>query len=56
MEELEVPVLDFYLATHLSADWLRPHDGRHYEDAFNRKISDYFFEQKSFAVSVVPGS
>lgn len=43
MEELGVPMLDLYDATHLSADQLYPSDGRHYKPDLNRKMLSWFF-------------
>lgn len=43
MEELEVPMLDLYQATYLSADWLYPSDGRHYRPDLNRKMLGWFY-------------
>lgn len=43
MEELRIPMLDLYEATHLSADQLYPSDGRHYKPVFNRKMLSWFY-------------
>lgn len=43
MEELQVPMLDLYDATHLSADQLYPSDGRHYKPDLNRKMINWFY-------------
>jgi len=43
MEELQVPMLDLYEATHLSADRLYPSDGRHYKPDLNRKMISWFY-------------
>jgi len=43
MEELGVPMLDLYEATHLSADQLYPSDGRHYKPDLNRKMLSWFY-------------
>jgi hypothetical protein len=43
MEELRVPMLELYEATHLSADQLYPSDGRHYKPDLNRKMLSWFY-------------
>ena len=43
MEELGVPMLELYDATHLSADQLYPSDGRHYKPDLNRKMLSWFY-------------
>ena len=43
MEELRVPMLELYEATHLSADLLYPSDGRHYKPNLNRKMLSWFY-------------
>lgn len=43
MNELQVPMLDLYDATHLSADQLYPSDGRHYRPDLNRKMLSWFY-------------
>ena len=43
MNELDVPMLDLYDATHLSADQLYPSDGRHYRPDLNRKMLSWFY-------------
>ena len=52
MEELRVPMLDLYDATHLSADQLYPSDGRHYKPDLNRKMLRWFYSDS--AVSTDP--
>ena len=42
-EELDVPVLDLYEATYLSADQLYPSDGRHYRPDLNRLMLSWFY-------------
>jgi lysophospholipase L1-like esterase len=43
MEELNVPVLDIYDATYLSAHRLYPSDGRHYRPDLNRLMLNWFY-------------
>lgn len=43
MLELNVPFLDLYDATYLSADQLYPSDGRHYRPDLNRKMLGWFY-------------
>jgi len=48
MTALEVPVLDLYLATHLSENWLVVGDGRHYRNKYMHFVMDWFFRKKTF--------
>ncbi|CAJ1946238.1 unnamed protein product [Cylindrotheca closterium] len=43
MKELQIPVLDLFDATYLSADKLYPSDGRHYRPELNRKMLQWFY-------------
>ena len=43
MQELQVPVLDYYEASYLSAHQLRENDSIHYEAAWNNKVMNWFF-------------
>ena len=43
MGELEMPTMDYYLASYVSCSWLEPRDGRHYVPEFNKAISNMFF-------------
>jgi hypothetical protein len=43
MGELELPMMDYYLASYVSCSWLEPRDGRHYVPEFNKAISNIFF-------------
>ena len=43
MQELEVPFLDIYEATYLSASWTLSGDGRHYSPALHRHVLDWFY-------------
>jgi hypothetical protein len=43
MAEFNVTLLDLYPATHLSADHLRPGDGRHYTQEFDKMMLDWFY-------------
>eukprot|EP00429_Kryptoperidinium_foliaceum_P000311 CAMPEP_0176022840 /NCGR_PEP_ID=MMETSP0120_2-20121206/11129_1 /TAXON_ID=160619 /ORGANISM="Kryptoperidinium foliaceum, Strain CCMP 1326" /LENGTH=377 /DNA_ID=CAMNT_0017355991 /DNA_START=172 /DNA_END=1307 /DNA_ORIENTATION=- len=43
MQELQVPILDLYQASSLSACWLMPGDGRHYRQYFNELMSNYYY-------------
>ena len=43
MEKLELPIMDYYLASYLSCYYLKPGDGRHYNPTFNKAISNQFF-------------
>jgi len=43
MRELNVPVLDIYEASYLSADWLFVGDGRHYRPELNYKFLSWFY-------------
>ena len=43
MGELDIPMMDYYLASYVSCSWLMPQDGRHYVPEFNKEISDIFF-------------
>lgn len=43
MAELDVPFLDLYEATYLSADCLYPSDGRHYKPDLNRRMLGWFY-------------
>uniref|UniRef100_A0A7S4EQL6 Uncharacterized protein n=1 Tax=Pseudo-nitzschia australis TaxID=44445 RepID=A0A7S4EQL6_9STRA len=47
MEELQVPMIDLYEATYLSADLLYPSDGRHYKPDLNRKMLSWFYPTSS---------
>jgi hypothetical protein len=42
MEALEVPFLDVYRATFVSADWTRMGDGRHYHPDLNKRLLAWF--------------
>jgi hypothetical protein len=44
MNELNVPFLDLYEATYLSADRLYPSDGRHYKPDLNRMMLSWFYD------------
>ena len=44
MKRLDVPFLDLYEATYLSADQLYPSDGRHYRPDLNRKMLGWFYK------------
>ena len=46
MQQLDVPFLDLYEATFLSADWLYPGDGRHYRPDFNRMMLSWFYNEQ----------
>ena len=43
MKELQVPVLDLFRATYLSADKLYPSDGRHYRPDLNRLMLQWYY-------------
>ena len=43
MKRLNMPFLDVYEATYLSAYRSRPNDGRHYVDDFNNQLSKFLF-------------
>ena len=43
-EELNVPVLDIYEATYLSASWTFPGDGRHYRPELHRHMIHWFYQ------------
>jgi hypothetical protein len=43
MMEMDVPFIDLYQATHLSADWLYPSDGRHYRPVLNRLMLSWYY-------------
>jgi hypothetical protein len=43
MAQLDVPFLDIYQATYLSAFQTRPGDGRHYRQVINRMLFRYLF-------------
>jgi hypothetical protein len=45
MAELQVPFLDVYEATYLSADWHFPTDGRHYTPQLNQAMFNWFYSQ-----------
>ncbi|KAG7352920.1 hypothetical protein IV203_008968 [Nitzschia inconspicua] len=45
MSELDVPFIDLYEATYLSADQMYPSDGRHYRPNFNRKMIGWYYVQ-----------
>ena len=45
MKELNVPLLDIYEATFLSADWLFPEDGGHYKFELNRAMLNWFYSK-----------
>lgn len=47
MKEMDVPVLDLYRTTYLSAEWLYPGDGRHYRKHFNHRMVESFFNSNS---------
>ena len=47
MKEMDVPMLDLYEATYLSADLLYPSDGRHYRPEFNRLMLSWFYNNES---------
>ena len=47
MEELQVPMIDLYEATYLSADLLYPSDGRHYKPDLNRKMLSWLYPTNS---------
>jgi hypothetical protein len=51
MLELNVTVLDLYAATQLSAEHLKPGDGRHYTDQFNKMMLDWFYPNHYFSKS-----
>jgi len=42
-EELNVPTLDLFQATYLSADWTLPGDGRHFQPELNQKMLGWFY-------------
>lgn len=44
-ESLEVPILDLYEATYLSADQLYPSDGRHYRPDLNLLMLSWFYSK-----------
>ena len=44
MSELNVSVMDTYEASYLSADWLVPGDGRHYQSEFNGLMLSWFYK------------
>jgi hypothetical protein len=48
MGELEMPTMDYYLASYVSCSWLEPRDGRHYVPEFNKAISNMFFFGNNF--------
>eukprot|EP00980_Cylindrotheca_fusiformis_P007355 scaffold1525_cov142-Cylindrotheca_fusiformis.AAC.155 len=43
MKDLDVPLLNLYEATYLSADQLYPSDGRHYRPILNRMMLQWFY-------------
>eukprot|EP00797_Seminavis_robusta_P028915 Sro570_g168580.1 n/a (261) ;mRNA; r:50132-50914 len=43
MQELQVPFLDIYEATYLSADWTFPGDGRHYLPELHKHMLKWFY-------------
>jgi hypothetical protein len=43
MQELQVPILDYYEASYLSAHQLRENDSIHYKAAWNNKVMNWFF-------------
>jgi hypothetical protein len=45
MKELVVPVMDIYEASYLSADWMRPGDGRHYRPELNFEMLGWFYQE-----------
>lgn len=49
MKELQIPVLDLFDATFLSADKLYPSDGRHYRPELNRKMLQWFYQEEEEA-------
>jgi hypothetical protein len=46
MKQLEVPVLDMYPLSYVSADMLMPGDGRHFKEAFSEAYVKLFFTRK----------
>ena len=42
MKELHVPILDIYIATYLSSDWLYPGDSGHYKSELNQRLLQWF--------------
>jgi hypothetical protein len=48
-DELKVPVLDLYQASHLSGDRTRIGDGRHYSEGFNAMAAHWYMKTTSFA-------
>jgi hypothetical protein len=47
MKELNVPVLDIFEATYLSGDQHPARDAVHYQRAFNKLISGYFYKSEN---------
>lgn len=43
MQELQVPFLDIYEATYLSASWTLPGDGRHYSPDLHQHMLRWFY-------------
>ena len=43
MQELQIPFLDIYEATYLSASWTFPGDGRHYLPELNKQMLNWFY-------------
>jgi hypothetical protein len=52
MAHWNVPCLDLYEATYLSADWLYPSDGRHYKPDLNRRMLNWFYRPSGDADDV----
>jgi hypothetical protein len=52
MAELQVPFLDVYEATYLSADWHFPSDGRHYMPQLNQAMFNWFYSQPAPNVTI----
>jgi len=44
MLDLQIPVLDVYEFTYLSADWLKEGDGRHYQPELTQKLVSQFYK------------
>lgn len=44
MADLQIPVLDVYEFTYLSADWLKEGDGRHYQPELTQRLVSQFYE------------
>lgn len=51
MDELQVPVLDVFEGSYLSADWTLPGDGRHYELEYNREVLSWFYPSDNYTLS-----